>query len=447
MGPIVPPDHPGDAAAAAMGWSMRVMVLGAGGFIGRQIVAELVSGGHRVVGVARSTGGLAEAMPGAAFLALDLASALDPAGWRGRLAGIDVVVNAAGLLRGRQMEAVHVAMPRALAAAAAEAGVRRIVLISAISARPDVDTDYAATKLAGERVLASSAVGWTILRPSLVYGDGSYGGTSLMRGLAGLPMFVPLPGEGDFAFSPIHVRDLARTVRHVCEDDGFAGRTLEPVGPHTLSLKDLLARYRAWLGFGQARFVPVPMTVMRWMGRLGDLAGDGPVSTNALVQMVAGNGGDGAAFARAVGFEPRRLDEALRDRPAEVQDRWHARLYFLAPALKAVLVMMWLVSAWLGLAHGAALTAELVESLGLPAGLADPLRIGSSLLDVAVAAVLVLNRSAARVAVLQAVVVVGYTLVLGFGLPRLLVDPLGPLLKNLPVLLAIAVLGVIGARR
>ncbi len=338
-------------------------------------------------------------------------------------------------------------MPKAFIAAAERAGVMRVVLISAISARKDVPTDYATSKLAGEAALRGSDLDWTILRPSLVYGDGSYGGTSLMRGLAGLPFVVPLPGDGSFAFTPIHVRDLARSVRMACEGGLPARQTLEPVGPETLTLRDLLRRYRAWLGFGPARFVGVPMPLMRLLARIGDMLGSGPIATNSLVQMIAGNAGDSEAFARAIGFAPQSLGAALRDRPAQVQDRWHARLFFLALLLKATLVLMWLVSAWLGLAHGEAQTEAVVRSLGLPDSSADGLRIGSSLIDIGVGAQLLLERSAARSAVVQLAVVAGYTLVIGWALPGLWLDPLGPLIKNFPVMLAIAVYGVIGDKR
>ena len=170
---------------------MRILVLGAGGFIGRHIVADLLAAGHDVVGVARSTGALAAAFPGARFIALDLAQAVHAGDWRDHLAGVEVIVNAAGVLRGGQLGAVHVTMPSALYGAAEAAGVRRVVLISAISARPDVPTLYAATKLGGEDALRAARLDWVILRPSLVYGDGSYGGTSLIRGMAGLPWFIP----------------------------------------------------------------------------------------------------------------------------------------------------------------------------------------------------------------------------------------------------------------
>lgn len=426
---------------------MRILLLGAGGFIGRHILADLLAAGHEVAGVARSTQALAAAFPSATFIALDLARALDLEDWTSHLVEVDVIVNAAGLLRGPGMDEVHVGMPRALYEAASNLGVKRVVLISAISAREDVATDYSVSKLAGEAALSCSALDWTILRPSLVYGEGSYGGTSLMRGMAGLPLAMPLPGSGDFAFSPIHVQDLARTVRIACEGGVAPNQTLQPVGPETMSLRELLTRYRAWLGFGPARFVRVPMPIMRVMAWIGDRVGDGPISTNSLDQMVAGNAGDSVAFVEAIGFAPRSLDDALRNNPAQVQDRWHARLFFLAPALQTVLVLMWLASAWLGMTHGATQTKALVDSIGLPPGWADPLRIGSSMLDLAIAAHLLLGRSAMRTALVQLAVVFGYTVVIGFALPQLWLDPLGSLLKNLPIMAAIAVYGVIGDKR
>ncbi|NYF30677.1 SDR family oxidoreductase [Sphingopyxis sp. JAI108] len=421
--------------------------MGAGGFIGRHILVELLAAGHEVTAVVRKPDSLAAAFPQVQVLALNLARETDPRAWHSRLAGIDCIVNAAGNLRGAEMEAVHTLMPRALYAAANLAGVKHVLLISAISARPDAGTDYAETKLAGEEVLRASEVAWTILRPSLVYGDGSYGGTSLMRGLAGLPFLIPLPGKGDFTFTPIHARDLACSVALICEDSRFFGKTLEPVGPDTLDLRDLLARYRAWLGFGPARFMTVPMPVMFLLARVGDIAGDGPISTNSLKQMIAGNFGDSEEYVSAIGFAPRSLDDVLRTRPAEVQDRWHARLFFLAPAIRAVLVLLWLVSAWLGFFHGAAATHALGDAFGLPPGWEDPLRLGGSFADIGVAMLIFLDRDARWSTPIQLAVVAGYTLVIGIGLPQLWFDPLGPLIKNIPILLLVAVHGIVGNRR
>ena len=426
---------------------MRILLLGAGGFIGRHILSELLASGHEVRAVARDVASLREMEPGAEWVGLDLARAADAERWMPHLAGIDCVINAAGVLRGPEMHAVHVAMPQALHAACKRAEVRRVILISAVSARPDVSTDYARTKVEGETALRSSGLRWTILRPSLVIAEGSYGGTSLLRGLSALPLFQPLAGDGDFSFSPIHADDLARTVRLACEDLWFVNMTLEPAGPQTLTLRELMTRYRNWLGFGRPRFVSVPMPVMRLLGRVGDFAGSGPVSTNSLAQMVAGNAADGEAFAQAVRFRPRSLDNAMRDRAPGVQDRWHARLFFLAPAIRWGLALMWLASALLGLFAGRARTLEVLAASGMPEALAFPLQLGTTLLDLGIAA-LVLRDSRARAAtVAQLAVVAGYTLALTAALPALWADPLGPLLKNLPIMLLILVHGAIGSRR
>lgn len=426
---------------------MRVLVLGAGGFIGRHIVTRLLAEGHEVVGTARSVSGLESAMSGARFIGIDLAKAIEPDRWNGLLDGIDVVINAAGVLRGPEMVAIHISMPRALNAAARAAGIHRIILISAISARADVPTGYAQSKLQGEQDLQASGLDWTILRPSLVYGEGSYGGTSLLRGLAGLPLAVPIPANGSYDFSPIHVDDLAEAVVRVSTDPAFIGQTLEPCGPETLSHREILGRYRAWLGFGRTRYLVLPMSVMWTIAKLGDLWRDGPVSSVSLAQLIAGNDGDGAVFAGTVGINPRSMGDALRNQPAQVQDRWHARLYFLAPAVRCVLALLWLVSAWLGLAQGVAQTHDVVQALSLPVGLEDPLRIGSSLADLGLAALVLLDRKGRLATLAQLTLIIGYTLVIGWALPGLWLDPLGPLVKNLPILVLVLVHGAIADSR
>ncbi|MCB1476717.1 MAG: SDR family oxidoreductase [Rhodobiaceae bacterium] len=426
---------------------MNILLLGAGGFIGRHVLAELLSHGHRVDAIVRRDDGLGSAFPQARIHELDLIGMTSEVDWHPRLAGIDVVVNAAGMLRGPAMHAIHVAMPEALYAACGRTGVKRVVLLSAISARPDVETDYARTKLQGEAALRAADVQWTILRPSLVYGDGSYGGTSLLRGMAALPWRVPVPGAGDQLFSPVHVDDLARAIRIACEDDALAAAELEPVGPRTLTLAALLDKYRRWLGFGHARFVSVPMLVMNLVARLGDVFGNGPVSTNSLKQLVAGNAGDGQSFATAIGFSPRSLDDALHARPASVQDRWHARLFFLPALLTAVLALTWIASALLGLFFGAAYTRELASALSLPESWILPLQIAGSAIDFVVAALMVFDRKGRWSTPLQLAVVSAYTALIGIALPHLWLDPLGSLLKNFAFMALVLVHGAIADRR
>jgi uncharacterized protein YbjT (DUF2867 family) len=423
---------------------LRILVLGAGGFIGRHIMAELLRSGHQPIGAVRRVTDFARAFPGVAAVACDLARDVSIGDWLPRVAGIDIVVNAAGVLSGAEMEAVHVTAPRALYEACAEAGVKRVVLISAISARPEVDTDYARAKLAGERLLQAGPLDWTILKPSLIVAKGSYGGTSLIRGLAGLPLFAPLVGDGHFAFSPLHAQDLARTVRVVCEEGRFSGQVLEPAGPEIISLRDLLSRYRAWLGLPPAPFLSIPMRFMRLLAGFGDRMGRGPISSNSLAQLIAGNEGDGQRFAREIGFTPRSLTQFMAEEPAEVQDRWHARLFFMAPVLKFALAAMWLFSGLIGLFTGLPLAQDVLATLGLPSGLAMPVVVLTCLIDLVICFLVLSGRKATAA---QLIVIAGYTLVLTFALPSLWLDPLGPLLKNIPIVAAVLCHGVLREQR
>ena len=133
---------------------LEVLVCGASGFLGSRITAALLQAGHGVT--CGSTSRLRTDLP---HLEMDYARDTDPAIWLPRLQGFDTVVNAVGVLRDsarRPMEAVHTTAPVALFQACAQAGVRRIVQISALGiGNDDGDnaTQYARTKRAAEAAL------------------------------------------------------------------------------------------------------------------------------------------------------------------------------------------------------------------------------------------------------------------------------------------------------
>lgn len=115
--------------------------------------------------------------------------------------------------------------------------------------------------------------------------------------------------------------------------------------------------------------------------------------------------------------------------------------------IRAVLILLWLVSAWVGLIHGAAATHALTHALGMPPSWDDPLRLSGSVIDLGVALLVFLDRDARWSTAVQTAVVAGYTLIIGIALPQLWLDPLGPLIKNIPILLLIAVHGATGNSR
>jgi uncharacterized protein YbjT (DUF2867 family) len=194
---------------------MRVMVLGASGFIGGRIAACLLAHGHNVVPCGRVPAKLRRRFPGQDVVHADLGTDT-AADWRSRLAGVDAVVNAAGALRGTDLEAVHTHGPTALFDACAAAGVGHVVQVSALGADAGARSRFHLTKrVADEHLLrlrsAEGRDGWCVLRPSLVVGRGGRS-TGLFAALAaGRPWPVQL-GPGTWCVQPLHVADLARAV-------------------------------------------------------------------------------------------------------------------------------------------------------------------------------------------------------------------------------------------
>ncbi len=195
---------------------MRVLVLGAGGFIGGRICAGLLARGHDVVPCGRDATVLRRRFPGRPTAAADLArdGARD---WLPRLAGLDAVVQAAGALGGPDLEAVHARGPAALFDACAAAGVMRLVQVSALGAGPgalsrfhrtkrDADEHLLRLRAAAEAAGGGGHGGWCVLRPSLVVGRGGRS-TSLFVALAALPR-PPRPARALGACSPYMSRTL-----------------------------------------------------------------------------------------------------------------------------------------------------------------------------------------------------------------------------------------------
>lgn len=414
---------------------MRILLLGANGFIGRAALAGLRAAGHQPVAAVRRPAALLAIDPTLETVAIDLNRDTSATDWLPRLVGIDAVVNCAGVLTGgrnQSIEAIHTAGPIALFEACAASGLRRVIQVSAISA--GADTAYARTKSRADGHLAGLDLDWVVLRPSLVVGRGAYGGTALFRALAALPWFVPVPGSGAQLFQPITMDDLMATILRLLEEPTIARRVVDPVGPEPMRLDDLILLLRRWLGMRPAPLLRLPVALLRPVAWLGERLGGGPVTTTALDQLAYGNAAPVSPFTAATGIVPRPLAAWLAENPASQQDRWHARLYFLRPLLGGSLGLLWIVSGLVGLAVPA---DRMMAATGLDGPAATMLALAGCVLDLGLGLLVLRRWRPGLLAALQLALVAGYTLLLSATLPGLWLDPFGPLLKNLPILVAI----------
>jgi uncharacterized protein YbjT (DUF2867 family) len=423
---------------------VKVLLIGAYGFIGSEIARALIAAGHEVRGFGRDLAYGRRILPMVEWVRGDLADFIEPGRWAPLLTGVDAVVNASGLLQDEpghavgQVQGIAIAQ---LAVASGWAGLARFVQISAANADADAPSLFLASKAGADRVLEEQGPPHVILRPGLVIGRNAYGGTELIRMAAAMPLVALLPRDTGM-IQCIGMADLVAAVLRALDPDAPEGRfDLVEAQPH--SLAEIVALHRAWLGLPPVRWtIPVPSAVMAMVGCGADLLGRlgwrSPLRTNALVSLRHGISGEADQALPLIGRAPQSLETVLLGQPAGRQDRLAARLALLLPAMLASLFLMWFGTALFTLLDVERASALLVEG-GLPVGWARLIGGGGALID-GLLALMLLHRRTVRPA-LGGMVLVTIAYLAGACLvrPDFWTDPLAPLLKTLPAaMLALA---------
>ena len=418
---------------------MHVMVTGADGFIGGALVDALAARGHVLTLAVRDTATAVRRWPGHRVVAVDFAVDHAPATWRPRLAGVDAVVNAVGLFRearGQSFDAVHARAPVALFEACAAAGVRRVVQLSALGAAADAVSAFLRSKHVADAALAALPLQATVVRPSLVFaGEGA--SARLFLRLAALPL-IPLPGRGEQCVQPIHRDDLVAALVALLEADA-PPRVLEAVGPEPTTLRAYLGALRAGLRRGTARFLPVPRGLVRFAAAVGRFV-PGLVDHDALRMLEQGSCGDAHGIARVLGHAPRpvaRFIDAAQAAPLRVQ----AQLGWLVPLLRVSVALVWIATGIVSLGvYPVADSLALLARVGLTGPVALVALYTAAVLDLALGVATLALRRRRWLYALQALVILGYTAIITLWLPEYWRHPYGPVLKNLPLLAALALL-------
>ena len=420
---------------------MRVLLTGAYGLIGSAVLARLHRDGHQLVGAGRSLEEARRRFPYAHWIEADFTRLTSAGAWRPLLNGIDAVVNCVGVLQDGARDRVHAVQVEgtcALFDACVEAGVRRVIHVSAIGASADGPTAFSRTKAQADAHLAGLDLDWLILRPGLVLAPAAYGGSAMLRGLAGLPWVTPAVAS---KVQVVSVDDVADTIALCVRRNVPTKVTWELVHPDVHELGDIVVALRRWHGFpprprlnatiGQG----VIAMFAEWAGLLGWRS---PARATALAQLSTGIAGDPSAWISATGIKPKDLDAILAEPPASVQDRWFARLYWLKPLAILALAGFWIATGVIALGPGRAAAMSYFTKAGFGPGAAEFWLVAGSLFDIAVGLAVCVRRYARRALQLMLVVASAYLLVGTVTAPELWLDPLGPYTKIIPALLATA---------
>jgi NADH dehydrogenase len=297
---------------------MRVALFGGTGFVGSYLVdalqgadmqpALLVRPGseHRVRQPAQCS-----VVPGDVF---------DDHAVRQVLEGADAAIFNIGILRefpdrDVSFERLHLDAARRVMDAASAAGVKRFLLMSANGVEAQA-TPYQASKYRAEQYLASTALEWTVFRPSVLFGDPrgrQEFATQLQQDIVASPMPAPLfyegllPfGAGSFEMSPVHVTDVARAFVTALQRPDSVGRIFTLGGPHSISWRDIIATIAAASG-RRKRTMPVPASAVAMAAAALQRFPAFPITRDQLRMLLQGNS-CAPDDLLALGIEPQRFD-------------------------------------------------------------------------------------------------------------------------------------------
>jgi uncharacterized protein YbjT (DUF2867 family) len=421
---------------------MRVLVTGGTGLIGSAVLSRLSRAEHALVGAARDVTVARPRFPFCDWIVADYSRLTRAEDWAPVLGAADAVVNCVGVLQDGARDDVRLVQVEATVAlfeACERAGIRRLVHISAIGAEAGAPTEFARTKAAAEDGLRRRRLEWVILRPGLVFGATAYGGTAMLRAVAAFPFTMPLVTP-DASIQTADVDDLTETVAFSLRPDAPSRVTWDVAHPDIHSLGTIVGAMRTWLGLPPAQVLPVPAWIGKVVGRKADMIGwlgwRSPARTTALAQLAAGVVGDPAPWMEATGIRPAGLAETLGRHPAGVQEGWFARLYLLKPIAIAMLALFWIATGLIALGPGWARATSELEAAGFSHAATEALLAASALLDVALGLLLAWRKTARAALFGMLLVAFGYLVGGTVAAPLLWLDPLGPYLKIIPVLVA-----------
>jgi NADH dehydrogenase len=291
--------------------NQRIFIAGGTGFVGNRLRRSLNKHPLRIG--ARSVNGVkADGHDDVEFVELDLVSDAD---LDGRLDGCWAVVNLVAIIEERgnaTFDRVIRQGTERLVEAAKRAGITRFVQISAIGARDEPAYPYFQAKYRAEQAVIESGLDWTILRPSIVFGQGDGFISRLADVIKNAPV-MPILGSGESKFQPLSVIDLGDAIAAAVFSPDTSRRIVELAGPDQIALREMMTLVAEKLGRAKPQ-VKIPIPLMRLVlaatrplpARLRP-----PITIQQLKMLDIDNTTPNSGTSQLIGREPRRLVDGI----------------------------------------------------------------------------------------------------------------------------------------
>lgn len=264
-----------------------VVVTGAAGLVGTHLCRQLVKAGWKVRGIVRDTA-KAAARIGDLRLEIREADIRDASAMRSALSGAGALVHLAAIAiekSGESYEATNIDATSVILGAAQASGVRRIVYMSQNGASSSSPYRFLKSKGVAEDMVATSALQWTVLKPSVIFGPEDEFVNVLARLVRLSPVVFPLPGGGVARFQPIAVDDVARAVLKSLDDSATVRGTYAISGSTPLTLKEMTERILVAMNTSRM-LVNIPVGALRPIIAVAEKLLPRPPVTTGLLELL-----------------------------------------------------------------------------------------------------------------------------------------------------------------
>ena len=238
------------------------LIFGSSGQIGRSMLRRLTKNQYRVTAVTRNIhqkGLLIKSQGNQGWIQIVEANIFDEKKIRGLFEEADICINLVGILYEKKestFKNIHTLFPSVLAKLCKQYNLEKFIHLSALGVDKAIDSNYAKSKLEGEKEILKNFPLSTILRPSVVYSIDDNFTKNLMTLLSRLPLF-PLYYKGQTKFMPIHCSDLTDVILYIIMNN-VKSNIIECVGPETLSFKEIIEKLLKLIG-KKRLLVPFPL--------------------------------------------------------------------------------------------------------------------------------------------------------------------------------------------
>lgn len=300
--------------------SLKIVILGATGFVGRALVKRLQQDGNDVTVLSRNLNAhlLRLLPPTVKHINADV---YDPAKLQHAIQGADAVINLVGILNekgdnGRGFQRAHVELTKTLVEACKNTGVNRLLQMSSLNAGRG-ESHYLKSRGEAEQVVKQSGLDWTIFEPSVIFGIGDGLFTRFGQLLKMAPV-MPL-ARADAKFAPVYIGDVVQAFRQALADRKTIGEVYELYGGEVFTLKEIVRMSADQLGL-KTLIIPLPDFIGRLQAFIFDFVPGKPFSSDNFRSLLTDSVGGVDGLYR-LNIRPTRVQEILPDILGHGNDR------------------------------------------------------------------------------------------------------------------------------